>query len=157
MPASTRLLLLVFVVTGAPFFNRNASAQTDSTKCQAWHQKALSGQWFTKREGSEFADTLETEEKLKKVPACGAFFRLQNRCQEAYFTSGGTAARRAELVRTIESVPGCKPIIGFKNVCEVVREAAKSGNLSPRSRSILQECADESIASRTSDLLRPGF
>jgi protein-S-isoprenylcysteine O-methyltransferase Ste14 len=166
-----RLLLVVFATTGAAFLYRNASAQTAPTlmdptlgaKCQAWHQKALSGQWFTKREGSEFKDTEDKEETLKRFPGCAAFFRLQERCQEAYFgplAAPSTAARtsaEAELLRTIESIAGCKSIIGFENVCETVREAARGKNLSPRLRSMLQECADESIASRTSSMIRPGL
>jgi hypothetical protein len=100
---------------------------------------------------------------LKRFPGCAAFFRLQERCQEAYFgplAAPSTAARtsaEAELLRTIESIAGCKSIIGFENVCETVREAARGKNLSPRLRSMLQECADESIASRTSSMIRPGL
>jgi protein-S-isoprenylcysteine O-methyltransferase Ste14 len=162
----SRLLLLVFAVSAAVFLYRDASAQTDrslETKCQAWHQKALSGQWFTKREGSDFQATDLDEETLKRVPACGAFFRLQEQCEEAYYgpLASSNAAERGrtevQLLGTIESVAGCRSIIGFKNVCEAVRKAGRSQNLSPRLRSILQECADESIASRTSHMIRPGL
>jgi hypothetical protein len=166
------------------FFQGDSSAQTDPTlgaKCQAWYQKALSGQWFTKKEGADFAATEPIQETLGSVPGCGAFFQLQRRCEDAYNApdvaemQGASAAvrRRAksELVRTIETVSGCKSIIGFRGnpmsvgngwgVCEIVREEAKRlydggiGELSPRLQSILRECADESIRGRTSSMLRP--
>jgi protein-S-isoprenylcysteine O-methyltransferase Ste14 len=98
-----RLVLLFFAVTSAAFFYRNASAQIDPTpgaKCQAWHQKALLGQWFTKQEGSDFSATDELEERLGSVPGCAAFFRLQRRCENAYFTSVTAHAPKSIAERT---------------------------------------------------------
>ena len=62
---SVRISLL-FVPLVFIFVDQQASAQTRAgnsadaalgTKCRAWHQKALAGQWFTKAEGEAFAAT----------------------------------------------------------------------------------------------------
>jgi protein-S-isoprenylcysteine O-methyltransferase Ste14 len=167
-----RLLLLVFAVTGAAFLFRNAPVRADpniGAKCQAWHQKALSGEWFTKREGEDFIEiSVERQEEIvQSVPACRAFFRLQKTCEDAFNEPGLYQANRThpsavevkrlenELLRTLESVAGCKSIIGLELACGTVREAARRGNLSPRLQSILQECSNESIVNRTSSMIRP--
>jgi hypothetical protein len=158
-----RLLLVVFAVSVAALFYGRASAQRDPTlgaKCQAWYQKALSGKWFTKQEGSAFAATEDIQETSGSVLGCREFFQLQRTCQNAdvaFLEAGGVAGSAAagRLLRTIESVSGCKSIIGAGDVCLVVRAAGRSGNLSPKLQSILRECSDEGIASRTSSMLRP--
>jgi len=167
-----RLLVLVFAIFAA-FFNDNASAQIDPNlgeKCQAWLQKALSERWFTTQEGAEFAATDDIQEILGSVPGCSDFVQLQKKCEKAYndwfvaeneraeFTEAERKRAHDQLIRTIEAVTGCKFIIGFKKVCDVIRDEARRLTLSsPRLQSILQECHDESIATRTSDMIRPAI
>jgi hypothetical protein len=132
--------------------------------CLAWHQKALSGQWFTKNEGKEFLQWQGEEESLARISACADFFKLQNKCEDAYFGTM-TAANKAEenrrnaaLRNTIESVSGCTSILGVEIVCGELKKAVASGKqLSPRLRSIFGQCADETIAARTSSMIREGL
>jgi protein-S-isoprenylcysteine O-methyltransferase Ste14 len=163
---------LLFVPIVFSFLDHQASAQTRAgnsaelgAKCRAWHQKALAGQWFTKAEGQAFVATESMQDTLSSIPGCKEFFALQDKCQGVWVESvsenpGSRAAKRkaAALLDAIESVPGCKPIIGFQDVCDAVRAGAKSGpRLSPKLQSVLQECADGSIANRTSSMLRPAL
>jgi hypothetical protein len=165
-----RISLLCFVA-GVVFLGNHATTSTRAAsridpeigmKCRAWHQKALSGQWFTKKEGNEFAETEEAQERLRSVPGCNDFFVLQRKCEDLYWgpdtTDNAAEAKRRSvaLLNAIDSVPGCKSIIGFERVCDVIRGGAKGGpRLSPGLQSVLRECADESIARRTSDMIRP--
>jgi hypothetical protein len=166
---------LLSVVLGLILLNCPASAQNRSTsstidpgigaKCQMWHQKALSGQWFTKREGQEFKATEDEEDKLRSIPACRSFFILQEECQApwAEYLNASGGGNRAEknstrdaLLNAIAHVAGCKSIVGLGDACKVLREPRGRGQaLSPELQSVLRACADESIASRTSGMLRP--
>jgi protein-S-isoprenylcysteine O-methyltransferase Ste14 len=167
------LLCLAIVV---PFLAHQVTAQTAAgkridpgigAKCQAWHQKALSGQWFTLKEGEEFEATNQQQEVLQSIQGCKEFFQLQRRCEGLWYAPAVADAesqkpaviksKQTELLRAIEQVVGCKSIIGFENVCETVREEAKRSRLSPKLQSVLQECAEGSIANRTSNMLRPAL
>ncbi len=132
-------------------------------RCQAWHQKALSGQWFSTQDGKEFVTTEAKQEALMSTPACKEFFQLQSRCEQAWIdvlVSDGTPERRkaeAVLLSTLESAPACKAIIGFEGVCTTLRSHSRGKQLSTRLQSILKECADGSIGRRTSGMLRPAL
>jgi len=79
-----RVFAAVLLVT---FFYVNGFAQTDAVlnaNCEAWHQKALAGHWFTKQEGSDFSETENIETKLESLPGCNAFLKLQRKCQIAF-------------------------------------------------------------------------
>jgi hypothetical protein len=167
----TQVLLLFFAVIyllcDQPAWTQANSApdpQSFEPKCRAWRQKALSGQWFTQSEGDDFEQTEKIEDKLRSIPACRDFFALQKSCQETWVApdiaatvQGSRAAERramAALLNSIESNSGCKSIFGLEAICEVLR---RTPNLSPRLRSILSQCADQSVVDSVSGMLRPAL
>lgn len=137
--------------------------RADAAVCLAWHKKALAGQWFTEREAADFESMDARQELLLAEPACKQFFELQGKCENAWnrmiVSDGRAAARKAQagLVVAIETIPGCKSIIGFQDVCEAVKEQARGARLSAKLQSILRECAEGNAAANTARLIRPGL
>lgn len=140
-----------------------------AAKCQAWHKKALAGQWFSTREAEEFAMTDGDQEGLSALPECRRFFELQSRCQSpaiefmVSFDPDQLEGKLSEelvkadvaLVRFIQDVPGCKSVAGFQMVCDAIRVHLKRGkSLTPKLKAMLGACADKTVAGRTSGLIR---
>jgi protein-S-isoprenylcysteine O-methyltransferase Ste14 len=138
-----------------------------AAKCQAWHRKALAGEWFTEQEASEYAGTDGNQEGLESISACKEFFALADTCQAAAIDvitsepedkgrpSADYIKANEDLVKIVEQVPGCKSIAGFNYVCPALRMQARRGkSLSPKLKSMLGECANVSIGKTTSGLIR---
>jgi protein-S-isoprenylcysteine O-methyltransferase Ste14 len=158
------------IANSADNIRSEAAGQSRSqmaAKCQAWHRKALVGEWFTQEEASEYAATDGNQEGLESVPACKEFFALADTCQAAAIEvitsepedknrpSADYIKANERLVKIIEQVPGCKSIAGFNYVCPALRMQARRGKaLSPKLKSMLGECADASIGRTTSGLIR---
>ena len=147
-----------------------AAAQSRSqmaAKCEAWHRKALAGEWFTQEEAKEYAGTDGNQEGLESIPACKEFFALADTCQAAAIDvitsepddkghpSADYIKANERLVKIVDQVPGCKSIAGFDYVCPALRMQSRRGKtLSPKLKSVLGACADASIGKTTSGLIR---
>jgi protein-S-isoprenylcysteine O-methyltransferase Ste14 len=158
------------IASGGGGIRSEAAAQSRSqmaAKCEAWHRKALAGEWFSQEEAKEYADTDGNQEGLESIPACKEFFELADTCQSAAIDvitsepedkshpSADYIKANGQLVKIIEQVPGCKSIAGFNYVCPALRMQARRGQaLSPKLKSMLAECANASIGSSTSGLIR---
>ena len=164
------ILWATIIASGGAGIPSKAAAESRSdmaAKCEAWHRKALAGEWFTEEEAKEYAGTDGNQEGLESIPACKEFFALADTCQAAaidVITSEPEDKNRPtadyikaneKLVKIIERVPGCKSIAGFNYVCPALRMQARRGKaLSPKLKSMLGECADASIGKNTSGLIR---
>jgi hypothetical protein len=56
----------------------------------------------------------------------------------------------------MDSAPGCKSIIGFQNICDLLKEI-RPGNLSAPRRAMLSECLNASVVAARASLLRPAL
>lgn len=171
------LVLCVALPLAAAMVEAQAQAKATPAKgqtrfaasCEAWHKKALAGRWFTKKEETEFQGIADRQEEMAAIPVCKAFFEVQGRCEEHYFgvlSSEGTPKKptpeylkaTGELLKEMESTVACKSIVGFDVVCDALLTHSSGGRkLTPRNQSILQECADRSVAKRTGSLVRAGL
>ncbi len=158
------------IASGGASIRTVAAAQSKSqmaAKCEAWHRKALAGEWFTQQEASEYASTDGNQEGLESIPSCKEFFALADTCQAAAIDvitsepenksrpSAEYIKANENLVKIIEQVPGCKSIAGFNYVCPALRMQARRGKaLSPKLKSMLGDCANVSIGRTTSGLIR---
>ena len=125
-------------------------------RCQAWHQKALSGEWVSVKERDEFAPTELVEEQLLALPACKAFFALTWRCQKAWMdTVVGHPPKPMLMLTAVQNVPGCKSVIGVRKVCEQLDAAVVARlPLSAPLKALLPVCLDRQIGERTGDFMR---
>lgn len=148
------LSMLCGLLGPQPAMARDAKAEA---KCKAWHQKALSGQWFTKQEGEEFAATETMQESMASIPACRDFFKLQSRCQGAWIDEQIGESSTA-ILDAVDNIPGCKSILGLANICgalEATRQ--KKVGMSPGHKALLKQCLDRSIVQGSSEFLRPAL
>ncbi len=146
---------------------QGATSARYAATCQAWHRKALAGQWFTQKEASAYARTESQQDAMDAVPACHAFFALQESCQQLVFgvineyegpsappTPAYLQASNA-LLDAVENKPGCKSVAGVEEVCRLLRERVRRGKtLSPKLGQVMRECADKSLLTRTAGLIR---
>ncbi len=154
-------------VAGSMAQTTGKSREKMAETCRAWHKKALAGQWFSKKEAYEYAGTDGDQEGLGSLAACKDFFALADSCQEDVIgvivegtgnknrPSAAYINANEQLLKKIEAVPACKAIAGFTYVCEGLRVLGRGGKaLSSKQKSLLKECADTSIGSNTSGLMR---
>jgi protein-S-isoprenylcysteine O-methyltransferase Ste14 len=125
-------------------------------RCQAWQAKALSGSWVTRQEAKEFQGTEDNQESLERIPACHAFFALQEKCQEIYFAFASNEVKAAAALNRIDATPGCRSIVGFTSICELLKELPKA-SLSASGRTMASECLDESLVASRAEFMREGM